>query len=78
MRAAFLFLAPTQVPVCPWQHYKLWMDFLAFDLVAVDDGVSSLEAMASTAAGQRGAVMAEVQQVLWTGHGNDSRTPMAR
>ena len=40
------------------------MDFLTFDLAEVDDGVSSLEAMASTAAGQHAAVMAEVQQVL--------------
>jgi VCBS repeat-containing protein len=40
------------------------MDFLTFELDEVDDGVSSLEAMASTAAGQHGAVMAEVQQVL--------------
>lgn len=40
------------------------MDFLTFDLTEVDDGVSSLEAMASTAAEQHAAVMAEVQQVL--------------
>ena len=40
------------------------MDYLTFDFVEVDDGVSSLEAMASTAAGQHGAVMAEVRQVL--------------
>lgn len=45
------------------------MDFLSFDLVDVDEGVSSLEAMASTAAGQHLAVMAEVQQVLdWAWH----------
>lgn len=40
------------------------MDFLTFDLAEVDDGVSSLEAMASTAAEQHAAVMAEVQHVL--------------
>jgi hypothetical protein len=40
------------------------MDFLTFDLAEVDDGVSSLEAMASTAAAQHAAVMAEVQQVM--------------
>ena len=40
------------------------MDFLSFDLAEVDDGVSSLEAMASTGSEQHAAVMAEVQQVL--------------
>jgi hypothetical protein len=40
------------------------MDFLTFDLAEVDDGVSSLEAMASTAMEQHPAVMAEVQRVL--------------
>lgn len=40
------------------------MDFLTFDVAEVDDGTSSLEAMASTAAAQHAAVMAEVQQVL--------------
>jgi hypothetical protein len=40
------------------------MDFLSFDVVEVDDGISSLEAMASTAAGQHAAVMAEVRRVL--------------
>jgi hypothetical protein len=40
------------------------MNFLSFDLTEVDDGVSSLEAMASTALEQHAAVMAEVQQVL--------------
>lgn len=40
------------------------MKFLTFDLIEVDDGVSSLEAMASTAAAQHASVMAEVQQVL--------------
>lgn len=40
------------------------MDFLSFELAEVDDGVSSLEAMASTGAEQHAAVMAEVQQVL--------------
>jgi len=45
------------------------MDFLTFDLTEVDDGVSSLEAMASTAVQQHAAVMAEVQQVLdWAWH----------
>lgn len=40
------------------------MDFLSFDVAEVDEGIASLEAMASTAAGQHAAVMAEVQQVL--------------
>ncbi len=40
------------------------MDFLTFDLADVGDGVSSLDAMASTGAHQHQAVMAEVQQVL--------------
>ena len=40
------------------------MDFLTFDVAEVDDGVSSLEAMASTATAHHAAVMAEVQQVL--------------
>ncbi len=40
------------------------MDFLTFDVAEVGEGVSSLEAMASTAAGQHAAVMAEVQQVI--------------
>jgi hypothetical protein len=45
------------------------MDFLTFDVAEVDDGVSSLEAMASTVAGQHASVMAEVQQVLdWAWH----------
>ncbi len=44
--------------------HKTWMDFLSFDLTEVDDGVSSLETMASTALEQHPAVMAEVQQVL--------------
>ena len=45
------------------------MDFLTFDLTEVDDGVSSLEAMAATAVEQHAAVMAEVQQVLdWAWH----------
>ncbi len=45
------------------------MDFLTFDVAEVDDGVSSLEAMASTAAGEHASVMAEVQQVLdWAWH----------
>ena len=40
------------------------MDFLSFELTEVDDGVSSLEAMASTTVERHVAVMAEVQQVL--------------
>lgn len=40
------------------------MDFLSFGLTEVDEGVSTLEAMASTDAEQHTAVMAEVQQVL--------------
>jgi hypothetical protein len=45
------------------------MDFLTFQLDEVDDGVSSLEAMASTTVGQHAGVMAEVRQVLdWAWH----------
>jgi hypothetical protein len=45
------------------------MDYLIFDAAEIDDGVVSLEAMASTALAQHGAVMAEVQQVLdWAWH----------
>lgn len=40
------------------------MKYLTFELTEVDEGVSSLEAMASTAVEQHAAVMAEVQQVL--------------
>ncbi len=40
------------------------MDYLSFARDEVDDGVATLEAMASTAAAQHAAVMAEVQQVL--------------
>lgn len=40
------------------------MDFLTFEVDEVEDGVSSLEAMASTTLRQHAAVMAEVQQVL--------------
>lgn len=40
------------------------LDFLSFQLDEVDESVSSLEAMASTALEQHTAVMAEVQQVL--------------
>lgn len=40
------------------------MDYLTFALDEVDDGVATLEAMASTRAAQHAAVMAEVQQVL--------------
>lgn len=40
------------------------MDYLTFALDEVDDGVATLEAMASTRVAQHAAVMAEVQQVL--------------
>ena len=40
------------------------MDFLTFEVEEVQDGVLSLEAMASTTLRQHAAVMAEVQQVL--------------
>jgi len=40
------------------------MEYLTFALEEVDDGVATLEAMASTRAAQHAAVMAEVQQVL--------------
>ena len=40
------------------------MKYLTFELTDVDDGVSSLDAMASTGVEQHAAVMAEVQQVL--------------
>jgi hypothetical protein len=40
------------------------MDYLTFEIEEIDDGVSTLEAMASTAADQHASVMAEVQQVL--------------
>lgn len=40
------------------------MDYLSFDVAEVGDGCGSLEAVASTAAGQHAAVMAEVQQVI--------------
>ena len=40
------------------------MQYLSFDLSCDADGVTTLEALASTAAEQHGAVMAEVQQVL--------------
>jgi hypothetical protein len=40
------------------------MNYLNFDLEDVDDGVATLEAMASTPLAQHGAVMAEAQQVL--------------
>lgn len=39
------------------------MHYLCFDLSDSDDGVTTLEAMASTAEGQHAQVMAEVQQV---------------
>ena len=45
------------------------MHFLTFDLGEAGDGITTLEAMASTPAGQHAAVMAEVQQVLhWAWH----------
>lgn len=40
------------------------MHYLTFDLSDNDEGVTTLEALASTAAEQHAAVMAEVQQVL--------------
>lgn len=40
------------------------MQFLTFDLDEVDERAFSLEAMASTTAGQHAAVMQEVRQVL--------------
>lgn len=40
------------------------MDYLNFDLSEGADGVTTLEAMASTAAAQHAAVLAEVEQVL--------------
>ena len=40
------------------------MDYLTFALDEVDDGIATLEAMASTTAAQHAAVMAEVQRVL--------------
>jgi hypothetical protein len=40
------------------------MRYLHFELSESGDGVTTLEAMASTAAAQHEAVMAEVQQVL--------------
>ncbi len=45
------------------------MDFLTFAIDEVDEGASTLEAMASTMSGQHAAVMREVQQVLdWAWH----------
>ncbi|MBL0730047.1 hypothetical protein [Piscinibacter sp. HJYY11] len=40
------------------------MHYLTFDLSDNDEGVTTLEALASTPAAQHEAVMAEVQQVL--------------
>jgi hypothetical protein len=40
------------------------MNYLRFDTTEVADGILTLEAMASTAAENHAAVMAEVQQVL--------------
>jgi hypothetical protein len=40
------------------------MRFLTFDISDSTDGVTTLEAMASTSAEQHGAVLAEAQQVL--------------
>lgn len=40
------------------------MHYLSFELSEGDEGVTTLEAMASTSAEQHAAVMAEVQQVL--------------
>jgi hypothetical protein len=40
------------------------MEYLSFELSEGDDGVMTLEAMASTRAAQHGQVMSEVAQVL--------------
>ena len=40
------------------------LQYLSFDLSDNDEGVTTLEALASTTAGQHAAVLAEVQQVL--------------
>jgi hypothetical protein len=40
------------------------MQYLSFDLSDDDDGVSTLEALASTSAAQHAAVMDEIRQVL--------------
>lgn len=40
------------------------MHYLTFDIDEIADGISSLEAMASTQAAQHAAVMSEVQLVL--------------
>jgi hypothetical protein len=40
------------------------MHYLSFDISEGDDGVTTLEALASTPVAQHDAVMAEVQQVL--------------
>jgi hypothetical protein len=40
------------------------MHYLSFDLSDNDDAVTTIEALASTTAGQHAAVMAEVQQVM--------------
>jgi hypothetical protein len=40
------------------------MRFLMFDLIDAGEGVTALEAMASTCSGQHAEVMAEVQDVL--------------
>lgn len=40
------------------------MQYLSFDLGESGDGITTLEAMASTSAAQHAAVMAEVEQVL--------------
>ena len=45
------------------------MRYLTFELSEAGEGLTSLEAMASTSAAQHAAVMAEVQQVLdWAWH----------
>lgn len=40
------------------------LDFLNFQLDEVDEGIASLEAMASTALDQHAAVLTEIRQVL--------------
>ena len=64
MRDTLSPLAPHRLPSLSGEYCKHWMDYLTFDVQEVEGGVSTLEAMASTAADQHAGVMAEVQQVL--------------
>jgi len=52
------------MPSLAGEQSKTWMDYLTFDVEEVDEGVSTLKAMALTSAEQHAGVMAEVQQVL--------------